>query len=217
MIDDEKYDKIRIEREILIFCEMKEKQRLKILEFMENTAQFIDDVLFIFSLPYGTSYSRMEFLRAKRQGITLRKKTDTKTRRRFNDLIYKLRRDGFIIEQRKEKIKILNLTSKGRELLEKLKLKKTNDLPKVGYKLEKDDSVKIIIFDIPEQERKKRDWLRWTLTNLKFNMLQKSVWVGKSKIPEKFITDLDAFKMLSYVEIFAITKTGSLRQIMNDD
>lgn len=196
---------------------MKAEKRLKILEFIENTAQFIEDVFFIFSLPYGTSYSRMEFLRAKRQGIAARAKTDTKTQRRFNDFIYKLRRDGFIVEQRKEKMKILSLTSNGQELLEKLRLKKVDDLPKIKYKSEKDDSIKIIIFDIPERERRKRDWLRWALINLKFNMLQKSVWVGKSKIPEELIADLDKFKMLPYVEIFSITKTGSLRQMKNED
>jgi DNA-binding transcriptional regulator PaaX len=195
---------------------MKEEQRLKILGFIESTAQFIDDVLFVFSLPYGTSYSRMEFLAAKRQGIILRTKINRRTQRRFNDFVYKLRRDGFIFEQRKKNGKIFNLTSKGCELLKKLKLKKANDLPKVDYKSEKDDSVKIIIFDVPEEERRKRDWLRWALTNLKFNMLQKSVWVGRSKIPEEFISDLDKFKMLAYVEIFAITKTGSLREIKNN-
>ena len=98
--------------------------------------------------------------------------------------------------------------------MEKLRVQKSKSLPDNGrYKTESDDELKIIIFDIPEEERQKRDWLRSVLKNLKFSMLQKSVWVGKGKLPKEFINDLSKYKIISYVDIFAISKYGSLRKL----
>ena len=71
----------------------------------------------------------------------------------------------------------------------------------------------IVVFDIPEKERSKRAWIREVLKNLDLKMIQKSVWVGKVKIPKQFIDDLDKFNMVDFVEIFEISKAGSLKQI----
>jgi phenylacetic acid degradation operon negative regulatory protein len=60
----------------------------------------------------------------------------------------------------------------------------------------------IIVFDIPEQHRKKRDWLRIELTILGFVPLQKSVWFGPAPLPPKFIKDLADLKLLTCVKFF---------------
>ena len=44
-------------------------------------------------------------------------------------------------------------------------------------------------------------------------MLQKSVWIGKTILPEELLDDLERLNLLSYVEIFAITKTGTIKQL----
>ena len=67
--------------------------------------------------------------------------------------------------------------------------------------------------DIPESERKKRAWLRSALKNLNFKMIQQSVWIGKVRIPEEFLRDLRNMHLTEYVEIFEISKAGSLQQI----
>ena len=84
---------------------------------------------------------------------------------------------------------------------------------KVGitkHKPERDDTTKVIIFDIPEKERYKRDWIRVSLLQLGFKMLQKSVWIGKVKIPEEFINDLKFMKIHSCVHIFSAEKLGTI-------
>ena len=67
-----------------------------------------------------------------------------------------------------------------------------------------------MIFDIPEEKRRKRAWLRATLKNLEFKMEQQSVWIGRTKIPKRLVDDLDRFGLLDYVQIFEATKFGTL-------
>ena len=146
---------------------MKGENRLKILEFLENSGQDIEELFFIFTMPYGTSFHGAE--------CRLRK---------------------------------------FREARENLKtLKKDKAMPSAKYQSQNNDNLKIIIFDIPEEDRRKRVWLRSALKNLNFTMLQKSVWVGISRLPHEFARDLNKLKIISHVEIFAISKTGSLKQL----
>jgi hypothetical protein len=194
---------------------MKGKLRLKIFEFLENAAQTAEDLLFVFSLPYGTSFLKMETLLNKYHHESergkFRKKIDRKTKLRFYDLVARLKKEGLISGSQKAGKKIFKLTNKGDQILVRLRLL---SLPAGDYgKVESDNTFKIIIFDIPEEEARKRFWLRRALLNLGFNMLQKSVWVGKTKLPEEFITDLKMINILSFVEIFAITKQGSSNQL----
>jgi hypothetical protein len=45
-------------------------------------------------------------------------------------------------------------------------------------------------------------------------MVQKSVWVGKTKIPQDFLDDLFKLKLVDFVEIFEISRTGSLKHLI---
>ncbi len=173
----------------------------------------ISDLLLIFTMPYGTSYSRMDFLIAQRQGIRAKKTIKKEKKQNFYDLLYRLRKEGLVLERKKDKDCFFRITAKGKEILEGLRLKKVNALPTTSYKAENDNLLKIVIFDIPEDERRKRDWLREALKNLEFNMLQKSVWAGKIKLPQEFLADLNKLNLLPCVEIFAISRTGSLKQL----
>ena len=44
-------------------------------------------------------------------------------------------------------------------------------------------------------------------------MIQKSVWQGTTKIPEDFLQDLNDLKIIDFIEIFQISKKGSLEKI----
>jgi phenylacetic acid degradation operon negative regulatory protein len=68
----------------------------------------------------------------------------------------------------------------------------------------------IIIFDIPEIQRKKRDYLRIELLSLDFSPLQKSVWIGGGPLPDAFLKYLRDMGLLSYVHIFSIQKFGTI-------
>jgi len=65
------------------------------------------------------------------------------------------------------------LTDKGRELAKKFEYRNVHLEPKRRW----DRRWRIVIFDVPERLRQKRDILRTALTRLGFICLQKSVWV----------------------------------------
>ncbi len=60
----------------------------------------------------------------------------------------------------------------------------------------------IVVFDIPELHKKKRNYLRIELTALGFGMLQKSVWFGPSPLPEEFVKYLNELNLLQYMKFF---------------
>lgn len=170
-----------------------------------------EDSLYLFAAivdsPYGASPRQIE-RRAQelREGLTGRSKDDLRKRRtNFYSYLSHLQKDG-LIERRQRK---WSITSRGKEKYKAL-LKR---LPGTKYQKEIDTTLKIVIFDIPEKQRRKREWLRSRLVDLGFRMIQKSVWAGKVKLPEEFIKDLQELDLFRYVEIFTISKSGSLRQV----
>ena len=197
---------------------MKGAITLKILEMIEEAATTaIDLVASFIGAGYGASSSKLnrefEKRHLKRESQIDKLRTFLEEREKLSKLIYKLKRDGLITI--KEKRSKLFLTPKGKERLKILKKRLGESvLPRRTYQQLKDDKLKIVIFDIPEQERKKRDWLRTILRMLNFKMLQKSVWIGKNQIPEELIEDLNTIKIISYIEIFEISKSGTLKQIV---
>lgn len=122
-------------------------------------------------------------------------------------LISKLQKDG-LIERAGD---LRSLTKKG---LQKLNLLKEKFLRKKSYQKQNDDILKLISYDIPEKLRKHRDWFREVLRSLGFRKLHSSLWIGKVKLPADLITDLKNYKLISYIEIIGITKTGSLKNII---
>lgn len=60
----------------------------------------------------------------------------------------------------------------------------------------------IIIFDIPESLKPKRNWLRRELIALGFEMLQKSVWLGPAPLPRSFLDKLKDLDLIPYIKFF---------------
>lgn len=69
---------------------------------------------------------------------------------------------------------------------------------------------RLVIFDIPEQERKKRDSIRIELMSARFTQLQKSVWIGYRPLPKDFLIFLDNLNVREHVHIFSIKNEGTL-------
>ena len=82
--------------------------------------------------------------------------------------------------------------------------RKINDSPERWRKNSIADKPKnmILIFDIPEAEKWKRNWLRFELGMLGFTMLQKSVWFGPAPLPKAFIEKLDDLELLTCIRFF---------------
>ena len=188
---------------------------LKILEMMEDVAVNTVDLTTAFlDAGYGASFNKLNYEFSKRQNARQKLEEKAVASQRFYSLLYQLQKDGLIKKSKKQKKSLWLLTKKGTQKLAVLKSK--TSLPSTFYKSKKHKSknakLSIVIFGIPEVERKKRAWLRSALRNLEFQMMQKSVWVGRGEIPEEFLYDLKNLNLIKYVEIFAVTKSGSLQK-----
>ena len=193
----------------------------KILETIGGLTVGMVDLFDVFlSAGYGASYGKLQYELSKKRGERERKSLEREiqkeAKQKYYNLIYKLKTSGLIEENKKDNKKLFILTKKGKEKLFSLKENNKNKLSDISYSRLKEGSDKfvIVIFDIPEQERKKRGWLRAVLDNLGLKMVQKSVWVGKVKIPKEFLDDLFKLGLIDFIEIFEISKTGSLKNLI---
>ena len=69
-----------------------------------------------------------------------------------------------------------------------------------------DKKYRVVIFDIPEKDRKKRSWLRQELYLLNYQKLQESVFIGKYPLPADLIKDLKSNKIGNYVNYLLVDK-----------
>ena len=169
----------------------------------------------LFSSGYGASFSKMQRRVTTLQNERERKSAERKQRHAFQSLLYHLKEEGFIrMNDKKNKKSGFFITEKGGRYLKKLEKKVGQQIEKQPYEKIEDAQLNIILFDIPEPERKKREWLRQELNYLGFTMLQRSVWAGKIKIPKEMLEDMERYNLLSYIEIIAVTKTGTLKKLI---
>lgn len=95
------------------------------------------------------------------------------------------------------------ITIKGRIFLQKQK----NILKK--FKTNKDKSSPkdlLIVYDIEEGKKKERDWFRYHLKKFHFIMIQRSVWVGPSPLPNDFSDYLKEIKLGDNFKKFKLSK-----------
>jgi phenylacetic acid degradation operon negative regulatory protein len=76
-----------------------------------------------------------------------------------------------------------------------------------------DGKLRVFIFDIPEQRKDVREWVRASLVAAGFVMLQKSVWVGKRPLPETIFKGLADHNLFSAVHFFEVKDPGTLENI----
>lgn len=139
-----------------------------------------------------------------------------RARQQFYSLLNYLKREGFIEKKKKYHAVFWKITKTGVRKLRKLKEAKTREslsLRTAHYPSKTDTRIHVVTYDVPEKEKMKRVWLRAALMSLGFSYVQKSVWMGKKKIPERFVHDLRERSMLEYVHIFAISKEGTIKEI----
>lgn len=184
----------------------------KILEILQEGAENTVGLLDAFTSGYSESYRKLR----RYKNHPPRFKTDWSDMyhksQKFYSLLYQLQKQGLVEKKKQNKNSFWQIKNAGIEKLKKIRTMKTFSVSSINYR-EEQDNLKIIAFDIPAKEDRKRHWLRAVLKRLGFTMLQKSVWVGKKKIPENFLRDLKERDMLDYVHILGISKTGSLREI----
>ena len=65
----------------------------------------------------------------------------------------------------------------------------------------------IVMYDIPSDKKKERDWFRRQLIKFGYIMIQKSVWVGPSPLPKDFLDYLKEIKIKDNFKTFKLAKS----------
>ena len=65
----------------------------------------------------------------------------------------------------------------------------------------------IVMYDIPYSLKKERDWFRRQLIKFGYIMIQKSVWVGPSPLPQDFLSYLKDIKIESCFKTFKLANS----------
>ena len=167
------------------------------------------------SSEYGASRSKIEYkirkTRRQREFDRARWEEFERIQKRCRNALTWLKRERFIVEHVESGKKRLRLTKKGFRYLRSLTKREKSILPK-KYPMTSARSAVIVMFDIHEREKWKRNWLRNVLKNGGFKMRQKSVWIGNVKFPASFIEDLIRIGIIEDVEIFEAVKLGTLHE-----
>ena len=185
--------------------------QFKLLEALSEAAHSTASLCDVFLTDYHTSYRRLRGLSRLPHAGHGESRVDAYERQRFYDTLSKLKKQGFTV---RTKARHWHITEAGLKKFRALHEQIARLLPPIQrYKPKLSSELNIVTFDIPERERKKRAWLRAVLKRLDFKKLQQSVWIGKAQLPEEFMDDMRRLRLLPFVEIFSVTKTGSLRHV----
>jgi hypothetical protein len=122
-----------------------------------------------------------------------------KGKRQFSNLIYYLKRKGYIKVKELEGKQALILTKGGID-----RALKASFMFSESKKKRKDGKWIMLIFDIPVNNAKARDLLRSILQNLGYKLLQQSVWVCPFDVFEKTEKLLQMHSLEKYVKIFLV-------------
>ena len=155
---------------------------------------------------YGATSGKIRYEASKIQDKRITSQLNKQKVNNLKNYLYKLKSQGLILETNSRQI---YLSDKGKDKLNNFK----NSLPlnKDLYKKKTGETVVVISYDIPIAFNKERNILRDMLRMLGFNLVHKSVWVGKVLLPERFIADLSRLEIMDYVEILEVTKNGTLK------
>lgn len=185
----------------------------KILEILQNGAETTVGVFETFS--DGKQASQRKFRRLMREGPK-QFKTDLadmyRKRKKFYNVLNYLKREGLVQKKSHGRVSVWKVTGIGSKYLKILKERglffqsRANFLPSAG------NGITVIAFDVPEKERKKRNWIRISLVNMEFSSLQKSLWIAHGSVDEEFIHALRERDMMDYVHIFSVDKKGTIQK-----
>jgi len=119
-------------------------------------------------------------------------------RRAFSNLIWNLKARGYLREKRLKNQRALVITIRGMERISKIFKKKT------GLLKRKDGKFQMIMYDVPEERRKDRDYLRNALLPLGYSQLQKSIWISPYNVFEQTQSLIHDYSLTDYVRLFLI-------------
>ncbi|MBI2630870.1 hypothetical protein HYW73_01465 [Candidatus Nomurabacteria bacterium] len=155
---------------------------------------------------YGATGGKINYEFSKLQDKRISKQLEKEKILKFKNYLAKLKNSGLISENESKQI---YLSEKGKKKLKKFKNSPLSN--KEDYKKKVGKSAVIISYDIPIAFNRERNILRDILQILGFDLIHKSVWIGKVLLPERFVSDLNRLGILDYVEILEVTKNGTFK------
>ena len=155
---------------------------------------------------YGATGGKINYEFRKIQNKRISEQLEKEKILKFKNYLAKLKNNGLILENETKQI---YLSEKGKKKLNKFK--NSPLLNKEDYKKKIGEKVVVISYDIPIAFNRERNILRDMLRMLGFDLVHKSVWVGKVSLPERFVIDLGKLGILDCVEILEVTKNGTLK------
>jgi len=121
-----------------------------------------------------------------------------KDRQQFSQLIYYLKKKGYIKIKNLEEKQAVLLTKKGTDKVLKIKFKMKEKKKRLDGKWQ------MVIFDIPERKHDLRDLFRANLQILGYKMLQKSIWVCPYDVSKETEGLIRKYSLDPYVKLFLI-------------
>lgn len=129
----------------------------------------------------------------------------------FSTTLYRLKKDGLIKKSSTHKGIEWKLTAEGKKYI-------THQAPNIeSYDTilpAEDGKIRIVSFDVPEDERWKRDRLRYMLITSDYKLLHNSVWLGRRPLAEVVFSEIKFLKINPYIHLFEISKKGTVRDVM---
>lgn len=118
----------------------------------------------------------------------------------------RLKKQGLIA--RNPKKKVYYLTEEGKELVVFIEDRL------VLLNAPWDGKFRIVVFDIPENKKGWRRWLRQQLSFLQFQMLQESVYIGKRPLPQGFYQEINDLGLNRYVFVLTVGEIDKNEEIL---
>lgn len=111
---------------------------------------------------------------------------------KFSHEMYRLKRAGVIKRYFDKKGEFIEITPKGKKLVQKIFIEQL----KIKSPTKWDKKWRLVIFDIPDDKKDRRDILREKLERLGFLKLQESVYV----FPFECVAEITALKKMYFIE-----------------
>lgn len=173
------------------------------------TDQFLWDIVYplfnsaenVLDFLLSNRYKRINILMGNENPI-IKKYKKEKNNKRFNNLVYYLKKNNYIKSKKLESKEAIVLTSRGIDKIKKAYLKESRK----EIEKRKDRKWIMIVFDIPQNQRRKRNLLRSVLQNLGYKIFQQSVWVTPYNVLEKTEKLLQFYSLEDYTRIFLIER-----------
>lgn len=174
-----------------------EKFLWDLYKFLKLTGDALNEIASMSSHSFFTRIGRWSYPNY----LGIKKREENKLgKERVVRLIKYLKYNGYLYVQKDKNKNAIILTPKGAEKI--LEIKRKIKGPTLTKR--KDGKWQMVIFDIPEDIRKRRDYFRAGLKRLKYQQLQQSIWICPYDVLKDTQELIKYFKLGSFVRLLLI-------------